>query len=57
MKRLTLLILALGMLCSCTACNEKPKENSGNSAPLAEAQKLMLNAALLTGGRKALERT
>ncbi len=45
MKRLTLLILALGMICGCTACGEKTKENSGNSAPLAEAQKLMLNAA------------
>ncbi len=45
MKRLIALTMALGMICGCTACGEKPKENSENSAPLAETQKLMLNAA------------
>ena len=45
MKRLIALTMALGMICGCIACGEKPKENSENSAPLAETQKLMLNAA------------
>lgn len=45
MKRLTALCMALGMILSCTACAEKNTENRGNSAPLAETQKLMLNAA------------
>ena len=45
MKRMTSLILALSMICGCTACGEKSTKNSGNSAPLAETQKLMLNAA------------
>ena len=45
MKRLIALTMALGMILSCTACAEKNTENSGNSAPLAETQKLILNAA------------
>lgn len=45
MKRLIALTMTLGMILSCTACAEKNTENSGNSAPLAETQKLILNAA------------
>lgn len=45
MKRLIALTMTLGMILSCTACAEKNTENSGNSAPLAETQKLILNSA------------
>ena len=45
MKRLTALFMALGMILSFTACAEKTTENSEISAPLAETEKLLLNAA------------
>lgn len=45
MKRLTALCMALGMILSCTACAEKTTESSEISAPLAETEKLLLNAA------------
>ncbi len=45
MKRLTSLIIALGMICSFTACNEKNDSSSIDSTPVAKTEKLMLNAA------------
>ena len=52
MKRLIALTMTLGIICGCTACGEKQESNSGNSATLAETQKLMLNAADIRMGDK-----
>ena len=42
MKRLIALTMALGMICGCTACNEKSKETA---VPVTESAELVLNAA------------
>ena len=42
MKKLIALTLALGMICGCTACNEKSKETA---VPVTESAELVLNAA------------
>lgn len=47
MKKLIALTLALGMICGCTACKEKPQETA---VPISESSKLMLNAAHINLG-------
>ncbi len=50
MKRLIALTMTLGIICGCTACSEKPKENT--SASITETEKLVLNAADIRMGDK-----